>query len=292
MALTRRRWFYGLILVAISCERDEAPRPDPIADCNEPECTVNGNGSPFVPIGVMSPGGGGASGGGGAAGAAGGGGLPPPGVGTLAGSVRAVVEPDLSASRNLDQILEVHAAGANEDEVVAETTASGTFRLEGVQPIPLLWVGVGPFDDSLTGTFMNTLQPVDASVASNLELLVARRSVMDQVAQTFMSNPELDPDAGHIIVRFVNESGIGVGGVSITFPEPEPVAIGYDAGDIYSDQTLETATRGTVVLLNLPAAAYPGGLTSVVAESSLEPIDLNFRVASGSVTIATVQVDP
>ncbi len=284
----QRRWWAGILLAAISCNRDEEPRPGFAPDCNEAECTATRTGPPFVPSGAIDLG---AGGGGGAAGAGGGGSLPPPAVGTLAGSVRVVVEPDLSASRNLDQILEVHAAGSSEDEVVSETTATGIFRLEGIQPNPVLWVGVGPFDDSVTGTFMNTLQPVDASVANSLELLVVRRSVMEQVAQTFLNNPELDPDAGHVIVRFVNASGIGITGVTITFPEPDPVAIGYDAGDIYSDQALETATRGTVLLLNLPAAEYPGGLTSVVADSSVDLFDLNLRVASGSVTIATVQVD-
>ena len=204
-----------------------------------------------------------------------------------------VLEPDLSGLRAPDQVLEVRAAGSSGEGVVTETASGGSFRLEGVRTDPVLWVGVGAFDESSTGLFMDTLQPIDATRAENVQLLVMRRALMEQLAQTFMASPELDPARGHAIVSFIDGQERPVSGIRITFPDPAEVLVGYDAGDIYSDQVEETGTRGTVLLLNLPAAAYPGGLSGVVAENpSMQLINFDLRVASGSVTLVTLQIEP
>src|SRR5688572_3118167 len=150
------------------------PRPSVAGDCNDEDCTDVRQLPPALGGGAMASGGASGSGG-----AAGGGGLPAPQVGTLAGSVRMIVEPDLLGVRSLDGTVEVRAAGAAQPEINGQTGGDGSFRLEGVLANEELWVAVGAFDDPPSEVFMDTLQVVDSTVASFNDLLVMRRSVMD-----------------------------------------------------------------------------------------------------------------
>jgi hypothetical protein len=204
-----------------------------------------------------------------------------------------VVRPDLTGVRALNATVEVHAAGSAQPEVEVESDAGGLFRLEKVRVEAALWVGVGAFDADLTGELMDTLQPVDSSQAQPVELLVVQRTVMEQISQGFVT-PELDPDRAYAIITFLDAGGIGVPEIQVLFPAPEDVSAAYDAGDIYSDQPDATSTRGSAVLLNIPASAYPGGFTHVQAQaqSPLRTLDFDIQVARGSVTLATVSVVP
>ncbi len=269
-------------LGAQGCSETE-PRPSVAGDCNDEDCTEVRQVPPALGGGAMASGGGSGSGG-----AAGGGGFPAPQVGTLAGSVRMIVEPDLLGVRSLDGTVEVRAPGATEPEINGQTASDGSFRLVGVSENDELWVAVGAFEDPPSNVFMDTLQVVDSTVASFNDLLVMRRSVMDEIASVAFSNlTEPDPNRGHAIISFVDAQGNGVAGVRLRFPVPEDVSIAYDTGDIYSDQFDETSSRGTVVLFNLVASAYPGGPTNVIADVGGEDYDLDIRVASGSVTIVS-----
>jgi hypothetical protein len=240
--------------------------------------------------GVIGGGSGGAAGdgGGGGAGAAG---IPGAALGTLSGTVRGVSSPDLRGTLPLTTALDVRAAGSSESLVSARTTAEGSFRVEQVRLDPALWVGVGAFDDDSASLYVDTLQLVDSSAAGGVRLVVLQRVVMEQIAQN-LSGAELDPGRAYAFVTFLGEDGGPLPDVAITFPASADVSIGYDNGDIYNDQTGGTSVRGTAVLLNLPAPAYPGGATQVTAESSTLPFNLELQVARGSVTLATVQASP
>ena len=143
---------------------------------------------------------------------------------------------------------------------------------------------------------MDTLQSVDSAAEKAVTLLVMRRSVMEEIALTsFFNAPlELDPNRGHALLTFVDDLGTPLSGVRLTFPSPDDVGVAYDTGDIYSDAEIQTSVRGTVALLNLAAATYPGSLTSIVAELRSQP-DRQFRaglrVAASSVTVLTVVLD-
>jgi hypothetical protein len=143
---------------------------------------------------------------------------------------------------------------------------------------------------------MDTYQAVDSAAELPVALAVMQRSVMDQIAQTsFINSPQLlERSRGHVILRFVNEVGVPVAGVSVTFPTTDDASIAYDAGDLYSDALTETSVRGTVVLLNLAAAPYPGSVTSIVATVAGQP-DRDFRapllVSADAVTLFTLPLD-
>jgi hypothetical protein len=279
----------GLFVTCLSCS-DAETRPQPIADCNDQSC-VEGRPGPLVPPGSNVPGVG--AGSGGDSGSGGSGGMPSAPVGTLTGSIRSVARPDMTGARALSATLEVHAAGSATPEVKIESEAGGLFRLEKVRVDPGLWVGVGAFDDDLTGQFMDTLQRVDSSLAQPIGLLVVQRSVLEEISQGFMT-PDLDPTRAYAVITFVDALGVGVRQIQVLFPAPEDVGVAYDAGDTYNDQLDATSTRGSVVLLNIPASAYPGGFTHVQAraQAPLRTLDFDIQVARGSVTLATISVLP
>jgi hypothetical protein len=276
-------------ILANGCS-DDVTRPGLASDCNDPECIeARGNGVPSTPPSSMSPGSAGA------AGAAGGGGMPDPGAGTLSGSVLEITTADLIRTGNLQGNVEVRAPSADTRAtrpLVTEPAADGTYRLDGVQVGEAVWVGVGSFANPPNGTFIDTLQAVNSSRSGLVNLLVVRRQVMIDVASaSFLNNPiELDPTLAQVVVRFVDENGLALEGVQIQLPAADQVPTAYDAGDIYSDALDATSTRGMAVLANLPAPAYPGGPTSIVAVLDGTPFTTEIQVASGAVTLVSAVV--
>jgi len=282
----RLRVALALLTAGLSCS-ETATRPDPIGDCDDPACPQ----LPSVPPTSIGSGSG-AEGNSGSGGEGGGGGLPPPQVGTLAGSVRTIIEPDLLSDSGLDGSVEIRAAGATQNEISTESELDGTYRLDGVLPSTELWVAVGAFQTPPAPPFMDTLQVVDATMAGFVDLLVMRQSVMDDIAQvSFMNDPlELDPLRGHVILSFIDQNGAPVSGVQVVEPGIDEAAIAYDAGDVYSDQLEETASRGTVVLVNMSAPAYPGGLISVSVTLDGVSYSTPIRTAAGAVTVVSAQI--
>jgi hypothetical protein len=278
----------------LACSEIEL-RPAPSPDCNDPACVEGRSGTPPVGVGSGAPGG--AGGAGGAGGSGGTSGMPPPGAGALIGTVATIIEPDLSRSGAPEVPLQIRVPSGTGTEIIGTSGADGSFRLDGVPSDDALWAAVGTFTDPTNAlAFMDTLQLVDSAAGQAVELSVMRRSVMEELAtSSFLNEPvELDPTRGHALIRFVDEGGAPVTGVSVVFPTVESADIAYDAGDIYSDSLSETSSRGTIALLNLVAPDYPGGVANLVVEvASPTPRQLTelFRVASGSVTLVTVELD-
>ena len=272
----------------LGCSEPET-RPAAAGDCNEPPC-IDVRDTPLMSISYLVPepseGGAGAAGSGGMA----------PALATLQGSVRMIVEPDLGGSAPPDAPVEIRAPGANQTLVVEVPGVDGAFSMDGVLAQAQTWVAVGEFSGALSDPFADTYQAVDSAAQLPVELAVMQRSVLEEIAQvSFSSSAQLlDPSRGHAIVNFVDELGAPVVGVSITFPSADDAGIAYDAGDLYSDALGETSVRGTAVLLNLLAAPFPGGLTSVVATVAGLP-DREFRahlaVSAAAVTLFTLPLD-
>jgi hypothetical protein len=280
--------FGWALALGLACSEDPPTRPPTLSDCNDPHCTEVRRGNTSVSFGSLLP----SEGDDGAAGSTG----MPPAVTTLAGNVRMLVEPDLLTSGPPDAPVQVRAAGPDNLELTAIPAADGSFSLNGVLSETAGWAAVGAFTEPPTEPFMDTLQSVDTAAEEPVTLLVMRRSVMEEIAITsFFNAPlELDPNRGHALLTFVDELENPLPGVRLTFPSPNDVGVAYDTGDIYSDAEIETSVRGTVALLNLAAAEYPGSLTSIVAELPSLP-DRQFRaglrVAASSVTVLTVVLD-
>lgn len=277
-------WLLALSALALywACEEDEE-RPAGAGDCAE--CVGSPGYSPVanVPIATGGSAGGGGTGSGGQGGGA--------GSGTLVGSIDAVVEPDLS-SADVGAVVKVRAAGQTQEQVTVDAEPDGTFVLQGVERNPSLWVGVGTFEDDPASLFMDTLQLADGQRAQPVDLLVMRRPVFEQLVQAgFTSNPvEISPAQGHVILRFLDAGRQGIPGVTLVTPEPAETSVTYDLGDTFSDLSTETAARGTMVLLNLPAAAYPGSATTVTTTVNGLRRDIDVRTAIGAVTLITTVV--
>lgn len=274
--------------------KDEQARPGALGDCNDEGCaSTRRNGAGYLGggDGMGSAGNAGSAGGTGDAGNAGSTNLPAD-ARTLTGTIAVVTQTDLTASSNLDTALKVRAAGANVAQVTTDATQDGSFLLAGASSSDPLWVGIGAFDGDDAGPLLDTLQPVAAQQTGPAGLLVMRRSVLEQIALVgFQVNPqELDPGRGNIILRVKDEQAAPLPQVRLLFPAPEAVAVAYDAGDVYSDQATETAARGTLVLLNVPASPYPGSLTSVSIEVRGAPQEIEIRTVAGGVSMVTAVV--
>lgn len=282
----------GALAAWLACSETET-RPPSVGDCSAPECLVDRNGTPPD---VVLGGPGGVAGGGGDGGAAGTSGMPPPGAGALLGTVSTIVELDLSRSGAPEIPVEIRVPSGAGTDIVATSGTDGSFRLDGVPRDEALWAAVGTFSDLDTQVFMDTLQVVDSAAGQAVELGVMRRSVMDELASSsyLVETVELDPARGHALIRFVDASGDPVQGVSVVFPTSENADIAYDAGEIYTDAAFETSTRGAVALLNLASPAYPGAVASLLVEvdsPTAREFSAILRVASGSVTLLTVELD-
>jgi hypothetical protein len=217
--------------------------------------------------------------------------MPPPAAGTLAGSIQMLVESDLLRVRPLDGRVDIRTDGASGTPIREQPEGDGSFALSGVALSASLWVGVGSFDGLASAPFIDTLQVVDSRRAELVDLFVLRRTVMQEMVQIgFLSTPtELDPERAHVVLNFVDAHDMPLSDVEVVFPEE--VSVAYDAGDTYSDQTLETSTRGTAVLVNLAAAPYPGGLTSIGVQLSSQPFNIDLRIARGAVTLVKARLD-
>jgi hypothetical protein len=281
----RYRCIGCVFALCVACADNEA-RPSAVADCNDPGCIDVRRAAPASTGTVNVPGANA-----GTAGAGGSGGMPSPTPGTLAGSIQMLVESDLLTSRPLDGVVEIRTDAASGAPLRGRPEADGTFALSGVSVAPSLWVGVGTFDGVASAPFIDTLQVVDSSLADLVDLFVIRRTVMEEIAQIgFLSTPlELDPAGAHVILNFVDADEKPLSDVQVVFPED--VSVAYDAGDVYSDQTLATSTRGTAVLLNLAAVPYPGAITSIGVTFSGKPFSIELRLARAAVTLVKARLD-
>ena len=265
-----------------ACAEDEE-RPGGLGDCAEcPSGTIYAPGS-NVSLGNGGSAGAGGSGSGGLGGSA--------GSGTLVGNIDAVVEPDLT-SADVGAVVKVRAAGQIEEQVSVDAQLDGSFVLAGVEREPRLWVGVGTFENDPSSQFMDTLQLANGQRAEPVDLLVMRRPVLEQIVQAgFTSNPvEISPAQGHVILRFLDGDEQGIPGVTLVAPDPAETSVTYDLGDTFSDLSTETAARGTMVLLNLPATAYPGRATTVTTTVNGLRRDIDVRTAVGAVTLITTVI--
>jgi hypothetical protein len=265
-----------------ACQEEEA-RPPGAGDCAECVGSIG-----YAPVSNVPLSMGGSAGAGSGSGGQGGG----AGTGTLVGDVDAVVEPDLT-SAEVNQVVTVRAAGQSEAQVSVDAELDGSFVLAGVERNVALWVGAGTFSDDPASLFMDTLQLANAQRGLPVDLLVMRRPVFDQIVQAaFTSNPvELSPDQGHVILRFQDPNRRGISGISLVNPAPEATSVAYDLGDTFSDLVTETAARGTMVLINLPATAYPGTATTVTT-TNVDGLrrDVDVRTAAGAVTLITTVI--
>jgi hypothetical protein len=220
-----------------------------------------------------------------------------PGAGiVLTGNVREVTQLDPPRAGGLRTVLDVRAASVVEgDDPVADATdGSGAYRLEDVEPAPLVWVGVGSFEAVIDSVYMDTLQAIDPTDSPD-DLVAVPRSLMQELAVTaFSSNPiELDPLAGHLVVRFVDPTGNALSDVTLLNPPAsDTTRVAYDSGVAAYLETAEaTSVRGVAVVMNFPAVRYPGAGLELVATLNDELYTVGVQVAADSVSVVDVIID-
>jgi hypothetical protein len=269
--------------------QEEGKRPGAIGACGE-DCV--GGPSPVLNPPAGTPGGGGSAstggnGGGANAGTAGSAGSSSL-ESTLSGSIEALAA-NLTPDPNVNGTVKVQAAGVTLGQVSVTSDPSGAFRLAGVSAADPLWVGVGLFTGEQASPFVDTLQPISTPLSLPVQLLVMRRSALQEiVGNGFLVNAtELDSTRGHVILRFIDDQRQGISGATLVSPNPTTTSVAYDAGESYSDQRTETDLRGTMVLLNLASGAYPGTASTIAVRALGTQYNLDVRIATGAVTIVT-----
>ncbi len=278
--------------LAVACAGEEE-RPGPPPQCTDPACLEFQTGANTVGVGSGVAG---SAGTGGDGGAGGGPGMPSASL-VLAGNVRQITAIDPVQTASISGFLDVRAESAttDADPVSTETDAGGGYRLEGVRQATPVWVGVGAFEDGPDDLYMDTLQAVAPEQSSD-DLVVAPRSLMaDLVSTSFTVNPiELDPSAAHVVVRFVDDSDVPLSGVAVIYPPSTLASVAYDSGDgLYLDSFDETDERGVAVIVNVPAAPYPGVTLTLLAELNDVTHDVAVTIASDSVSVVTAVItDP
>jgi hypothetical protein len=292
-----RRVLFGGIAAGVAlgagCS-DEPTRPPLVPDCNDPACiAARANGIP-PRVGTGVPGGGD-----GAAGGAGGGsGMPGAGI-VLAGNVRQATQLDLVPGGNdttaISGTVLVRAENVvdNEDPVSGETDLGGPYRLEDVRSAPTVWVAVGDFENAAADSqYMDTLQGIDPTRSPDDLVVVPRSLLVDLAAAAFTDGAvELDPNAAHVVVRFVDPTGASIPDVALINPTGTPASIAYDAGvGVYSDIFDATDARGVAVIVNYPTLAYPGAALQLVASLNTNQYRVDIQVAADAVTVVTAVI--
>ncbi|MGC4065861.1 MAG: hypothetical protein QM784_14665 [Polyangiaceae bacterium] len=174
------------------------------------------------------------------------------GQATLDGQIVEVDEPDFSVSDSPTATgsFTVTVPGADGKNIQQSTSA--LFSVETVRVAKNLWLTAKPATGAnlLTGVVaLNTTRDTDTVVP------VVRRSALELVAYGLTLPVTLDKDKGQVVLRFVDDSGAPVKGVSVLGSGAENVA--YDDGGSYSDAVSSTGARGLAFLLNVNATTTP-----------------------------------
>jgi hypothetical protein len=139
---------------------------------------------------------------------------------------------------------------------------------------------------------MNTLQLLDLTKRVPVSLVIVDRSTLEEVAgQGSLSTPvQLQEDRGHTVLTFVDKDAVPLDNIKVTSTTGTTVA--YDAGPTYSDVLEATSNRGSILILNMGATAFPGSVQTVSISRGSKTTNLNVQVASNTISVATFVINP
>jgi len=182
---------------------------------------------------------------------------------------------------------EVFTDGPDGNTVTADYDGVNAFTLEGALATEWGWMGVQPWDS--TSDWLPTLHPVDTTAGAAVELPLVRASVIELVLQVGTSPLAREAAAAQLVLRFVDETGLALPGISIETSDPTQPILFRD-GSTWSDTDTVTLADGLVLVPNLPAFELPGGTIPVTFSDGVDSYVLQPRVAQGTVTVMTVLV--
>jgi hypothetical protein len=167
---------------------------------------------------------------------------------------------------------------------------SQPFALANLPAKDVAWILVTP-DNGAALDALPTFEPVATSPVNAMgqvtaDLALVRDSNIETIFDTLSLPVQRDTSAAQVVLRITRKgSTAGVPGVTVRAVAAAAVVYGANSG--YSDVATTTDATGVVVLLNVPAAKYPGALVSVQMSGALSG-GAQVRAVSGAATLATV----
>lgn len=253
------------------------------AGCSEP---TERTPATCMKCGVYTGGGVGVPGTGGGAGTGGGsGGAGAMGGVTLKGRVILLDDFAFESGPLLDDAATLRAQADGGGTAMGSWNGMDEYALDDVLNDPLTWVSVTP--TTTTNMGLPTLAPVnttrpaaDGSVTQNLA--VVSRTIIDTVLDILTVPTVRDESKATLILMVRKTDGSPLAGVTVTAPTAETVV--YGAAGTFTDDATQTDNSGLVVLVNVPASAWPGTLVGVTFTGALDG-GADVRAITGSVTL-------
>lgn len=257
-------------LAVFGCADPSKDRPPRIGDCLD--C---GTGSITPPVG----GGGGVDGGGG--GVDGGGGLD---AGTLTMSGRVLVYDTELFTPGPSFVGDGTVGAEGATGRVTADFSNDSYSLDGVFSATGIWADLEP--TMSPNDVMQTILWVDPR-DEPVDLSFARRGVLENIGSGLVTPQVLDPGSGHAFLRFVDDAGDGIAGITVT-DQPGGV-VTYDVGGgVFRDNEDATSARGAVLILDVSSLPFPGTVTTVTYSGQASGV-VKVKFAADTVTVVTIQ---
>lgn len=258
--------------IAFGCQKvDERPayidtQCEAGAKCGEPS-----------PVGV---GNGGSSGGGGDAEADASGGV------EISGSVIAISSDDLTSAIPFFDPASIEVESPS-GAIVSGAYDGDSFLVSGALQSTGTWATVRP---TFPGDALPTLQPVDTTIPSGLQLLVLQRSVLELIYGVLTTPTAPADGSAQLVLTFLNAAtGQPLQGVSVFHDAAEVIA--YDAGGSYTEEVTQTGPRGIALVVNVPAVSQRA-TQKIQIQTATTSGTLELVLQAGSVTLTDVLIEP
>jgi hypothetical protein len=189
----------------------------------------------------------------------------------------------------LDDTATLRAQAKGGGTVMGDWNPVRPYVLENVLSDPLTWVSITP--SSSVGVALPTLVPAnttrpaaDGSVTLNLG--VVGRAVVDTILDILTVPTVRDESKAILILEVRRTDGTPLPGVTVTAPMAETIV--YGAAGTFTDDESQTDASGLVLLVNVPASAWPGTLVGVSFTGALDG-GADVRAIAGAVTLEGIQ---
>lgn len=204
---------------------------------------------------------------------------------TLTGRVILIDDFAFESGPVLDDAATIRAQARGGGTATGDWNGTGEYQVANVLSDPLAWVSVTPATSTGEGlptvAPVNTSQPAaDGTVTQNLA--VVSTTVIDTVLN-LLTVPTLRDTSKAILILMVQEAdGTPLPGVTVTAPTAETIV--YGAAGTFTDDASQTDNSGLVLLVNVPASAWPGTLVGVTFTGALQG-GADVRAITGAITI-------
>jgi hypothetical protein len=204
---------------------------------------------------------------------------------TLTGNVILLDDFGFEMGPLLDDTATLRAQAQGGGSVTGEWSGLDPYVLEDVLSDPLTWVSITP--SSSMGEGLPTLVPANttrpaADGSITLNLAVVGRTVVETILDILTVPVFRDESKAILILEVRKADGTPLPGVTATAPTAETIV--YGAAGTFTDDATATDASGLVLLVNVPASAWPGTLVGVTFTGALDG-GADVRAVTGAVTL-------